>query len=128
MNKEMFLNTRIQTQKVRVPEWDMDIFFRKWSAAERIRYTKEIVTGANAKGDVEIDSEKIFDQQIKMLQVTLCDEKGARIFDDSKDDYEILANKEADIIERLWEKTWEFNGMGQNEVADAAKNSETSQT
>jgi hypothetical protein len=127
MSKIAFLKPKNSVKKIELPELESPVYIRKWSARERIGFTKDIAS-ADSKGNVEIDTQKIFDQQIKFLQLVVCDEAGARIFDDSEADYKELAEVDANVIETLWTEAWIFNGMGKPALDEAVKNSEPSQT
>lgn len=128
MSKISFLKSKNSIKKIEMPELEAPVYIRKWTAGERISMTKEVITSTDAKGNIEIDTQKVFDQQIKFLLIVLCDENGKRIFNDTKEDYEDLSTVEADIIEKLWNTAWEFNGMGKAAMDEAVKNSEASQT
>jgi hypothetical protein len=128
MSKTAFLKSKNSVKKIELTELESPVYIRKWSAGERIEFTKQSIASIDKKGEAEIDTQKVFDQQIKFLQIILCDEAGKRIFNDSQEDYAELAQVDGDIIETLWNEAWEFNSMGKAAMDKAVKNSETSRT
>jgi hypothetical protein len=129
MSKIAFPKPKNSIKKIEMPELESPVYICRWSAAERMALTREMVTSTDTKGNVEIDTQKVFEQQIRFLQIVLCDEKGIRKFNDTKEDYEDLSAADAGIIEYLWTEAWKFNNvMDKKAQDDAIKNSETSQT
>jgi hypothetical protein len=129
MSKVSFLKPKNNVKKIELPGLlESPVYIRKWSASERVEFTRHVITSADAKGNMEIDTQKVLEQQIKFLQFVICDENGNRIFNDSEEDYKELTSVDADVIEKLWNEAWIFNGMGKPAMDEAIKNSETSQT
>ena len=117
--KEAFLSAKSLLKEVTIEAWDITVYIRKWSAAERTAYLKNIISiegqQVSLKGDMQ-------EEMVKMLQITLCDENGVRAFTDSKEDFDLLNSKDADVIERLFKLATEYNGMGENSEKEAIKN------
>lgn len=128
MSKVSFLRPKNSIKKIELPELESPVYIRKWSAAERIEVVNHTVSSVDSEGKVAIDTKKVLEQQIKLLQVVICDETGKRMFNDSEEDYKELSETNADIIQTLWEEAWNFNNGGKPALDEAIKNSETSQT
>lgn len=128
MSKIAFLKPKNSIKKIELPELESPVFIRKWSAAERIEFTNQTVTSIDSSGKAEIDTQKVLEQQIKLLQFVICDESGNRIFNNSDEDYKELSEVNDDIIQSLWTEAWNFNNGGKPALDEAVKNSETSQT
>jgi hypothetical protein len=128
MSKIAFLKPKNSIKKIDLPELESPVYIRKWSAAERIEFTNQTVTSIDSSGKAEIDTQKVLNQQIRLLQIVVCYEDGKRIFGDSEEDYKELSEVNADIIQALWEEAWNFNNSGKPALDEAIKNSETSQT
>ena len=117
--RQAFVSAKSALKKEEIKEWDITVYIRKWTAAERSAYLKNIISidGQNVsiKGDMQ-------EEMIRMLQITICDETGKRIFDDSQEDFDLLYSKEADIIERLFKAATDYNGIGDEAEKQAIKN------
>ena len=61
----------------------------------------------------------------KLLVKVIVDEAGKRVFEEA--DIERLALKNSKVLDRLFNKAQEINGIGQKEVAELTGNSEASQ-
>jgi hypothetical protein len=128
MSKIAFLRPKNSIKKIELPELESPVYIRKWSAAERIEFTNKSVTSVSTDGKAEIDTQKVLEQQIRLLQFVICDENGKRMLDDSDEDYKELSEVNDDIIQLLWTEAWNFNNSGKPALDEAIKNSETSQT
>jgi hypothetical protein len=128
MSKVAFLRPKNSIKKIELPELESPVHIRKWSAAERIEFTNKSVTSVSTDGKAEIDTQKVLEQQIRLLQFVICDESGNRMFNDSDEDYKELSEVNDDIIQLLWTEAWNFNNSGKPALDEAIKNSEASQT
>lgn len=108
--KEQIKNAQdCKVEKVHVPEWDATIHLKQISLGERVSlWTKLEEKGHEARLTAHI------------LLVCICDEHGKRVFTD--DDYDILAAKNAKVVDRLGKQAGELNSMVSAAVDDAKKN------
>jgi hypothetical protein len=117
MNKQAFINAKPAVQAIEVPEWNDTVYIKKFSAGDRITFLKSIANDDDEKG-----AEKNLVNMVKLLQVSLSDEAGNRLFDDSQEDYDIIAAKDNTILGRLLDASLNFNGMGEEQEKAAIKN------
>lgn len=131
--KELTRNTipdLFYVEKIDIPEWEGYVYLRKWTGAERFKVLKEIkkigdidnIIGGNAN---DIDYEELHNVMLIVVCKTLSDSQGVRLYKD--DELSLLDNKDPDIIQKLFAEAMKVNGMGEDAVGNAAKNSETSQ-
>ncbi len=102
--------------KVKTPEWAPDfpcVYVRTIPAPEIVAFTKSI-----EGEDGEQDTSE-FLQRFSAL--VLCDEKGARLFDDGDADAKALGGKNPTVLQRICHEAQVHNKMIQDE--GAGKNS-----
>ena len=102
-------------ESVIVPEWnDAQVFIRTMGAYERAKYEAKLIENKDAPME-----EKMV--QIKVILVVLCccDEQGNRLFSD--DQFDAVANKSADAIDRLYDVINRVNLVTQSEVEEEKK-------
>lgn len=128
MSKVAFLRPKNSIKTIELPELEAPVYIRKWSAAERIEVINHTISSVDSEGKVAIDTQKVLEQQIKLLQFVICHEDGKRMFGDSDEDYKELLEVDAGIVQSLWEEAWNFNNGGKPALDEAIKNSGTSQT
>lgn len=111
-------------EPVDVPEWGGRVWVRTMEAEERERYTASIrkEVGRGKKKDVTVVLEK---SSAKLVQRTVCDEKGELLF--TAEDIAWLATKSARAMGRVVEVAARLNGLS-DEAEDDAKNDSASAT
>ena len=123
LNREAILNARISNLKtIEVPEWGGSVYLRKWTGKDRNRFLEDSVK-ISSGGDVEVKYDKLLDNMLKAVALSLCDETGTRLFEDSEEDIALLADKEADVLQMLYDEVMALNALNSTATADAAKNS-----
>lgn len=105
-----------------VPEWDAMVYIRRWKGKERSRFLR---TTVKEEGEADLDS--IFENMSLVVSMSLCDENGNLLFNDSKEDLELLGSKDANAIQRIYEAVLALNTLGKDALKNAAKNSGTIQ-
>lgn len=84
-----------QLKSIAIPEWtDEPLFFKTLDGHSRnklIDWEKE----NSDKGSYQLSL------VIKFLLASLCDKDGKRIFDDSQEDFDLLASKNITVLDRL---------------------------
>ena len=104
------------TEDVEVPEWGGTVRVKTMSG--RLR---EDFLAAVAEPDEGLDSNKRMGRLMRRLLVTtLVGEDGARIFTDGEVD--ALAEKSAEVLQRLFATAQRLNGLGATAQDDIAKN------
>lgn len=104
-------------QAVEVPELGADavVYVRQFSAADR---GKLEILGTKFKEG------KAYDQvpRVRLLTVALalCDESGTRLFKDEECDQ--IGSMPAGVVDRIFEKAAEINGLSKKAVEEAEKN------
>lgn len=103
-----------KTVSVDVPEWGGSVLIRPMSAGARDEWDAAVIKRKEA-GEVGISG-------ARALLTALCvvDEQGKPLF--SKEDAELLAEKNHEAVGRIAIKAMEINGLMPNAVEDAAKN------
>lgn len=104
--------------QVTVPEWGGDVYLRCMTGGEREEY--ETVLLSKVKDGKLTDNRGL---KQKLLSLTLCDEKGKRMLD-AAPDVQKLFGKSAAVLQRLFEKSQIHNGLRDEDVEAAAKNSD----
>jgi hypothetical protein len=104
-----------------VPEWGCTVYLREWNGKDRSMFWSRSIR-ANENG-AEVNWDTLFDNQVLAVAMSLCDEEGNKLFDTTDKDLTVLAAKKGDVIQRLYTKSIEINGLAANSVEEAAKNS-----
>ena len=118
LNREQILAYKdIQSEVVKVPEWDGEVTVQGLSLAEKDNWTDCIMTDG-----------KVTMKGATALLCALCmrDEQGERMF--SSDDMDALDKKSAAALDRVFQVAQRLSGIGQEDIADTVKNSEKTQT
>lgn len=101
---------------VTVPEWgDAVIHVRTMGAMERAKYEASLVE--NKDGDL---GSRMAEAKIRLVLLCACDGGGARLFDDSQ--FDQLAAKNGNAIDRLFEAINKLNALSDDEIEDIAGN------
>lgn len=97
-------------EKVSVPEWGGDVYIKTISGLDRDSFED----GYSEK--------RMKNFRTRFLVLTLCDEKGERLFTDAE--VEELAKKSSLVISRLFDKSWSLNAFT-NEAVESLGNDST---
>ena len=101
-----------EIEEVEVPEWGGWVYIRSLSARERDLFEGSI--GAVA------GKQNLANLRARLVVLCLCDEDGNRILED--DQSEFLGAKNAQVINRLFEKARRLSGMTDKDVKELEKN------
>ena len=118
--KQAFLNSKKTLEPIEVPELGTKVYIGKWSARQRSVILPDII----AIGD-ESNKDKyseMVEGMAKVVQGTLKDIEGNRVFEDTAEDLAILLDFDGEVIEKLFNKILDYNGIGENAIPEAAKN------
>lgn len=96
-------------EKVSVPEWGGDVYIKTITGLDRDRFED---------GYAE---QKMKHFRTRFLVLTLCDEKGERLFSDAETDD--LGKKSSLIINRLFDKAWSLNAFTNEAVEELGNDS-----
>jgi hypothetical protein len=118
MDKQAFIDAKPQVKDVPVPQWGSTVYVKKFSAAERIEFLRLV----NQAAEDEDASAKNITNMVKLLLLCISDENGNRIFDNSEEDYNILAAKDDDILDKIMDEALVLNGIGADSEKEAIKN------
>ena len=115
LNKAKILAAEdVKLDKVNVPEWGGDVFIKTLSGTERDAF------------EDAYSQDKMRQFRVRFLVLTLCDEKGERLFTDKEVDE--LGRKSALVIARLFEKAWSLNALRSEDVDALGKDSASDQS
>lgn len=106
--------TDFKIEKVSVPEWGGDVYMRTITGLERDLF------------EDSYSEKKMRAFRVRFLVLTLCDEKGERLFSDEEID--VLGKKSSAVINRLFEKAWELNAFTNNAVETLGNGSASDQS
>lgn len=128
LTKEQILAAEdLPVEKVAVPSWGGDVYLRTLSGLEREAWEKETVNvhfftdrEGNQKQRTEVRRELF---RAKLLAKTIVGEDGAPLFS-SHEDLIALAGKSAKVLESLFDRSLEMNGLTKKELQEMEKNSE----
>ena len=110
----------LAVKKIEIEELNDCVFIRRFSGADRAAYLKKsvIVDGKN----INPNYEELFGNMTRLVAMSLCDENSKRIFNDSDEDLKLLNEQDALILQKIYEESARFNGLGEEAVKEAAKN------
>jgi hypothetical protein len=115
LNKAKILAANdVKLEKVHVAEWGDDVFLKTLSGTERDIFEESYTT------------DKMKNFRSRFLVLTICDEKGARLFTDSE--VEQLGGKSAVVLNRLFDKAWQINAFRTEDVDALGKDSPSDQS
>lgn len=122
LNKDQILAAAdIQTEEVEVPEWGGSVIVKALSGAERDSY-EELILRKGTSGKFEM----VFpNMRAKLLVKTLVDADLKPIFTDK--DVKALGEKNAEVLDRLFEVASRLSGISREDVDELAKNSGSAQ-
>jgi hypothetical protein len=102
-----------------VPEWGGNVRMRPLSGKGRDEFEARV--SENTVGAV-VDVRGL---KALLLSLVLVDEEGELVF--SKEDIDALNEKSSTVLTRLFEEASKLNGIGEEKVKDAEKNSDSDQ-
>lgn len=115
LNKKQILAANdTKLDKVHVQEWGDDVYIKTLSGTERDAFEEAYTT------------EKMKNFRSRFLVLTLCDDKGERLFTDEEVD--ALGAKSAAVINKIFEKAWALNAFRNEDVEALGKDSKTVQS
>lgn len=103
-------------EAVEVPEWGGTIYVREFSGADRDAFYLEVLRRKQHEGE----GADVAGLTTWLLVRTLCDEQGNLLF--APEDEAALAAKAAAVLNRLFLKAMEINGLAADAADAAAKN------
>jgi spore maturation protein CgeB len=104
----------VRTEKVAVPEWGGDVHIKTLSGTERDAF------------EDGYSNEKMKNFRPRFLVLTLCDDKGDRLFTDAEVD--ALGKKSSTVLAKLFEKAWALNAFRAEDVDALGKDSPSDQS
>ncbi len=111
--EQILLSTDTQElEKVLVPEWDGHVFVRIMSGSERDRWELSQMDLIKSPGAVNI--------RAGLCIMTVCDEKGERLFDDSQ--AVALGKKSAVALDRIFDVARRVNKLTDGDIEELEKN------
>jgi hypothetical protein len=128
LTKEQILSADdLPRVRVDVPEWapsDTDpkesfVFVRTFSGTDREWYDNWLI--ANTLDDGKLDPNKVTNLAAMLCSLTICDEKGKRLFNEA--DIEALGAKNGAALERCYDTAKLRNGLSKKAIEAAEKNS-----
>lgn len=100
-------------EKLNVPEWNLDVYIRTMTGAERSQWELSIVDGEKGGRD------NIY---ARLAYEVICDHTGKRVFT-SPQQAMGLGGKSCKALKRVFEKAQKLNGLSEEDVKELAKNS-----
>lgn len=118
--------TRVDDQKVTgpisVPEWGGDVYIRSMNGKELEDWEENMYLRVKSAPKGEMNSVRGI--SAFLLVRTLSDEKGKRLFGNTKEDLDIITSKNGVVVEMLRDVAMDFNGLTPDSIEEAEKNSE----
>lgn len=99
----------VKLDKVNVPEWGGDVFIKTITGLDRDRF------------EDGYSEQRMKNFRSRFLVLTLCDEKGERLFTDAE--VEELGRKSSLVLNRLFEKAWSLNAFTNEAIEDLGNDS-----
>ncbi len=106
---------------VLIPEWNGEVYVRALTGAERDAFEQSMV---EQKG--KSTKRNLSNLRAKLVALTVGEEAGTSIFSDR--DAELLGQKSAIAINRVFEVAQRLSGLSQEDVEELTKNSEDVQS
>ena len=115
LNKSKILTADdVKLEEVAVQEWGGSVFIKVLSGTDRDRFEDAYST------------EKMKNFRARFLVMTLCDEKGERLFTD--DEMDALGKKSSVVLARIFEKAWSLNAFRNEDIDSLGKDSASDQS
>lgn len=114
LTKEQILKANdFSVEKVTVKQWNGFVFVRGMTGTERDAFEQSVV---QTKGKTNLSNIRA-----RLCALTIVDEKGNRLFDDS--DIVELGKKSAAALDKVFAVAQRLNGLAAGDVEELAKNS-----
>ena len=123
LSKDQILATSIPSETVDVPEWDGKVILRGLTAAERDDYEQAMVE-TSPDGQVRA-KRKLSNVRAGLVVRCIVDEQGEREFADA--DADALGEKNAAVIDRLWDVCRRLCGMSTEDEEKLAQGFDSAQ-
>jgi hypothetical protein len=104
----------VKLEEVAVPEWGGSVFVKVLSGTDRDKFEDAYST------------EKMKNFRARFLVMTLCDEKGQRLFTD--EEMNELGKKSSVVIAKIFDKAWSLNALRNEDIDTLGKDSATDQS
>lgn len=114
--EEISIGDRIAL-KVEVPEWGRTVNVAELTAGGLAKYNANLVRFGK-DGSRQINNDAIFARKHLLVAACLVDDTGKRLFTDDE-----AADKSVRVINRLFDIAEELNGLGDDGLEEAEKNS-----
>lgn len=111
----------IEIRKIYIPEWEDYVYVRGMTGKERDEFEASIVKQRGRDTIVNMKNARA-----KLVVLCTVDEEGNRIF--NKNDVELLAEKSAKALDRIFAVAQELSGISKDDMDELTKNSETDQS
>jgi hypothetical protein len=103
----------IVTELVPVPEWGGDVYVKGMTGAERDKFESGIVEQRGKSQSINMANVRA-----KLASLTVCDEKGKRLFTEA--DVQALSQKSAAALQRVFSVAQRLSGIGDADVEELA--------
>jgi hypothetical protein len=121
--REKILNARdIQSERVKVPEWDVELEVRSMIGTQRARLLEAAIEKKNGNGDGKIDGSKM--QAMVIIETVYDPETGNRVFEEA--DRDAIMGKNAHALDVVGKVALRLSGMSGDEEKNGSAASETS--
>ena len=104
----------VKKELLNVPDWGGVVYVRGMTGADRDKFEASIVQTRGK--DQTLNMVNI---RAKLASMTICDEKGNRIF--SEADVKDLSNKSAHALQRIFVVAQKLSGIGDDDVKELAE-------
>jgi hypothetical protein len=104
----------LPSKAIAVPEWELEVFVRSMTGAERDRYEQELLAARGPDGKINLEN-------VRARLVAFCtvDAEGKRVFAD--EDIPALGAKSAAALDRVFTAASALNGIGQKDIEELGK-------
>jgi hypothetical protein len=113
---------QLPQEEINVPEFGGSVFLRVMTAKDKDSYEMTMAEAKQKSGFAGLKNYKA-----RLVALCLCDAEGKRLFV-KDEDIGALGQCRADVMDRLFQKCQEMNGMLPGAAEQAAKNSESGQS
>jgi hypothetical protein len=107
LSRDEILATTLPSETVDVPEWGGKVILRGLTAEERDDYEQAMVE-TSPNGEIR-PKRKLHNVRASLVVRCSVDEQGERVFSD--EDEGLLGNKDAAVVDRLWDVCRKLCGM-----------------
>jgi len=118
--KQAFLNSKKQLKEIEIKEFEITAYIGKWSGKDRARMLERV--GNIDKLEESKNYGEMVNHMATVVQESLKDAEGNRVFTDSTEDFDLLMEVDGDVIQDIFEEIMDYNRLGKQEVVEASKN------